>query len=140
MSNEGKTRQRYKVMASNLKFDVRWEWLSQFDDIDKLRALNQAIRYKGDNRFGVLTTEWYKAYIHKFYHCRQFNTVYQRWVASGKNPLHKPSLDHIHPISKGGDSSLSNLQFISWLENKFKHTLSLCEWNDIKADIHSYLI
>lgn len=33
----------YKNMAAHLRFDVTWQWLSRFDDIEKLKVLNRCI-------------------------------------------------------------------------------------------------
>lgn len=128
----------YKNMASHLRFDVTWQWLSQFDDIEKLKLLNDCITNRS-NRFDV-STEWYKQYIEKFWSCDQFNLVYNRWVSSGKNPLKKPSLDHIQPKSKNGCESLGNLQFLSWFENRCKNAMTQTEWNNLKLNIQEYFV
>lgn len=128
----------YKNMAAHLRFDVTWQWLSQFDDIGKLKVLNRCITNRS-NRFDV-STEWYKQYIEKFWNCEQFNMVYNRWIISGKDPLKIPSIDHIHPKSKNGCESLDNLQFLSWFENRCKNNMTQSEWNNLKLNIKEYFI
>ena len=128
----------YKNMASHLRFDVTWQWLSQFDDIEKLKLLNRCITNRS-NRFDV-STEWYKQYIEKFLNCEQFNMVYNRWIISGKDSLKIPSIDHIHPKSKNGSESLDNLQFLSWFENRCKNNMTQQDWDLIKENIEEYLI
>ena len=128
----------YKNMAAHLRFDISWQWLSKFDDIEKLKTLNKCIS-KRTSRFDV-TTDWYRKYILKFWDCSQFNKVYDRWIESGKDSLKKPSLDHIHPISKNGDNDLDNLQFLSWFENKCKNNMSQEEWDRVKFNVEEYFI
>lgn len=128
----------YKNMAAHLRFDVTWQWLSQFDDIEKLKTLNDCITNRS-GRFDV-SNEWYKAYIVKFWDCEQFNLVYSRWISSGKEHLKKPSIDHIHPKSKDGCESLDNLQFLSWFENRCKNHMAQAEWDRVKENIDDYLI
>lgn len=55
----------YKNMAVHLRFDIGHEWLEQFDDIEKLKVLNNAITKKGDRYH--LSTEEYMCYIKRFY-------------------------------------------------------------------------
>lgn len=128
----------YKNIASHLRFDVTWQWLSQFDDIEKLKLLNRCISNR-TNRFDV-STEWYQQYIERFWSCDQFNLVYNRWVNSGKNPLKKPSLDHIVPKAKGGTDNIENLQFLTWFENRCKNDMPKEEWDNLKCNIQEYFI
>lgn len=129
-------------MQTHIRFDVSVDWLSQFDDIEKLKVLNRAITNRADNhmsRFDV-STEWYKEYILKFYYDTQFNRLYSTWLEYDCKPYLKPSLDHIVPRSKGGTNELDNLQFLTWFENRCKNNMSQSEWDDIKTNIGLYLI
>lgn len=128
----------YKNMASHLRFDIDYQWLMQFDDIEKLKTLNRCITNRS-GRFAV-DTEWYKLYILKFWSCPKFNEIYKRWVNSNYEFLKQPSLDHIHPVCKGGDLDLNNLQFLSWFENRCKNHMAQDEWDLVKSKIHEYLI
>jgi hypothetical protein len=128
----------YKNMLSHLRFDVELDWLMKFDDFEKLKCLNRAITNRED-RFSV-DSEWYTAYIEKFYDEKQFNAIYQKWKDNMVDRYLKPTLDHIVPKSKGGDNNLENLQFLTWFENRAKNNLSQLEWDNIKRNIKNYLI
>ena len=128
----------YKNMASHLRFDIDYKWLMQFDDVEKLKTLNRCVTNRS-GRFAV-DTEWYKLYVLKFWNCPTFNLIYDRWVKSNYEFLKQPSLDHIHPVCKGGDLDLDNLQFLSWFENRCKNHMSQDEWNLVKSNISDYFI
>ena len=133
----------YKNMAAHLRFDVSWQWLMQFDDIDKLKLLNDVITNR-PGRMGLArwdeSTEWYKSYIERFYNNIQFNLIYSAWIDSGKVKYKKPSLDHIVPRAKGGTNSLDNLQFLTWFENRCKNDMSQSEWDLLKLNIQEYFV
>lgn len=136
---EGKTMTRkfnLKNMASHLKYDVDYEWLNQFEDIERLKYLNHAISRKRD--YNGFTTEDYKAYIIKFYNDESFVRLYELWKSDGDKYI-KPSLDHIIPKANGGSLGIENIRFISWFENRAKNDIPLCEWEKIKKNINKYL-
>jgi len=129
------TERKIKNMATHLKYNVTTEWLKKFD-FEKLKYLNNTItkeRYKiGFN------TNIYMNFIEKFYNDNKFNILYEKWIESNDKWI-KPSLDHIKPISKGGEvNNLNNLQFISWFENKAKHDMEQKQWNKMKKNIEKY--
>ena len=127
----------YKNMAAHLRFDIEWEWLARFNDIEKLKCLNDCIT----NRRGRFTVDagWYKEYIEKFYKDKQFNKIFSSWVGSGEKYL-KPSIDHIRPVSRGGTNEISNIQFLTWFENRCKNDMTQKEWDILKNNIDQYLI
>ncbi|MBQ0139140.1 MAG: HNH endonuclease [Kurthia sp.] len=127
---------RYGNMKNHLRFNVSIDWLCQFD-FDMLKMLNEAITNR-DNRWDI-TDEQYVQYIEHFYYDEQFRTVYKRYKTNPCKYL-KPSIDHIVPKSKGGTNDLSNLQFLSWFENRCKNDMTQQEWEDIKRNINTYLI
>lgn len=45
------------------------------------------------------------------------------------------TIDHLVPLSLGGDDKSSNLQALCWQCHGFKYVLSLGEWNRIKAAV-----
>jgi len=132
----------YLSMLVNLRYDVSLSWLMKYDNLEKIRILNTFVKRKGTNRQPFnLTTDQYIAYIERFYWCPQFDLVYSRWLKSGKDPLMAPSLDHIHPVSKGGSlRDIDNLQIISALSNRIKWDLLPDEWQKVKANIQDYLV
>ena len=50
----------------------------------------------------------------------------------------KPSIDHINPKANNGTNDLSNLQFLTWFENRCKNDMSQKEWEDVKVSIKEY--
>lgn len=128
-------RETYVNMASHLRFDVSPEWLAQFDDIERLKFLNRCVCRS--SRFPV-DTDWYKAFIERFYADAAFIQTYDKWRASGYCKWRRPTLDHIVPRALGGDNDLGNLQFLTWLENRAKCDMPQAEWDSIKHRIHDY--
>jgi len=129
---------RYNNMATHLRFDVDIVFLMQFQDFQKLKLLNDVITGRS-GRFDV-NTEWYKEYLLKFYTDTNFNIIYNKWINSNFNKYKKPSLDHINPKSKKGNNDLSNLQFLTWFENRSKNDMSQLEWDELKNNITDYFI
>lgn len=127
---------KYNNMATHLRWDVSIDWLMQFEDFEKLKFLNKSLTNR-DNRFPFSDTE-YKEFIIKFYHDGGFNIIYKKWLNTNDKQL-RPSLDHIIPRSKKGTNELSNLQFLTWFENRCKNSMSQQEWNNIKNNIQEYL-
>lgn len=124
-----------KNMKGHLRYNVSFEWLNQFDDIEKLKYLNRTIGRKRDNE--NFTTDIYKQFIEKFYNDKQFNYLYDEWIKTN-NKWIKPSLDHIIPKSKNGELSIENLRFISWIENRSKVNILQKDWDEIKKNINYY--
>ena len=127
----------YKNMRAHLKYEVSLDFLQQYE-IEKLKCLNKLI-VRGDRISKEFDAEIYMNYIKKFYHDTKFNRVYDIWSNSDKNKWALPSLDHIIPLSRGGDNSLNNLQVLTWFENKSKFTMTQEEWEEfrIKTNTHS---
>ncbi len=137
--SEGKKMTRehnIKNMLSHLKYEVDFEWLNSFDDLEKLKFLNRSISRKRDC-YGF-TTEIYKCFIKKFYYDKKFNDLYNKWIKT-KDKWIKPSLDHIKPKSEGGSLLLDNLRFISWFENRAKGPIDYEQWEKMKQNIKYYL-
>lgn len=119
-----------KNMVAHIKYDVDLEFYQQFDDVEKVKCLNKMLtRHRVSKYFD---TKKYKAFMMKFYNDEQFNTVYQKWVDSNRDRWARPSLDHIQPISKGGGYELSNLQVLTWFENRAKCDMTNDEWQEFK--------
>jgi hypothetical protein len=125
-----------KNMKAHLSYEVTYEWLDTFPDIEKLKFLNNVIsRHKKH-----FDTTKYIAYIEKFYYDSQFNTIYNKWIESDKDKWFMPSIDHINPKASGGDFDLGNLRFITWFENRAKADMSLDEWEKVKSNIFDYFV
>jgi 5-methylcytosine-specific restriction endonuclease McrA len=62
------------------------------------------------------------------------------WCLSGYEKYKKSSIDHIKPKAKGGTNDLSNLQFLSWFENRCKNDMTQDEWNILKSNIGEYFV
>lgn len=128
----------HKNMIAHLRFELSFDWITKFIDVDKLKCLNKAITKRGD-RWDV-STNWYKAYIEKFYADNQFNEIFTRWSANKEDKYLRPTIDHINPKSNGGTNDLDNLQFLSWFENRTKNNMSQKEWDSLKQNISNYFI
>lgn len=128
----------YRNMAAHIRFDVSSEYLEQFEDIEKLKFLNKVLTRRG-GRFDFCT-EQYKAFIEHFYNDDQFNTIYAKWLDSGRDKWLMPSIDHINPKAKGGRNNLSNLQFLTLFENRAKCDMSQEDWDNVKANIKDYIL
>lgn len=139
--NRGKKAPRlllYKNMRAHLRFDVKLEWLLQFDDVEKLKFLNKVVTKRIGKHF---TVELYQAFIERFYNDVQFNTIYANWLENNEEKYFKPSLDHIIPTSKGGSySDLNNFRFLTWFENRCKNDMSQQEWDGMKSRIGDYFL
>lgn len=123
----------YKKMVKELRYEITLDWLSQFDNLEKLKLLNRCVAYLN------FSTNQYVEFVENFYTDKQFNTLYDKYVATG-NKWFMPSLDHIVPKSKGGTNELSNLRFISFLENMSKKDLDLSDWEKIKLNFNYYFM
>ena len=117
---------RYKNMLTHTNWNVDLSFLTQFDDIEKLKCLNKMLSRE---RISVhFDTEKYKKFVEKFYYDENFNKQFEYFTES-KNKWDMPSLDHIIPLSKGGTWDLDNLQIISWFENRAKCDMDNDEFN-----------
>ena len=67
-------------------------------------------------------------FLDKFYFDKQFNAIYDTWIASGKNRWYRPTLDHKMSQANGGAWELDNLQFLTWFENRAKADMNEDEW------------
>ena len=134
---ECKNERLYNNMAKHLRFEVGYEWLMQFKDIEKLKVLNNCIAMRSER--WLMSTEWYKLYLLKFYNDNQFNLIYKKWIDWNKYKYLKPSIDHIIPISKWWTNDIENLQFLTWFENRCKNDMTQEEWSNLKNNINNFI-
>lgn len=109
-----------------------------FDDLDKLVLLNQILRNRSGSYVYHQTKEEYTLLVYRFYFCERFNLIYKNWIESGKKPHLKPSIDHIIPISKGGDNSIANLKILNFMQNRAKGNLDENEWQHVLNNLEKY--
>ena len=138
IGDKQKHRRGQSVIATkaHLKYDVSIEWLSKFEDIEKLKYLNRSLCRKRDCE--GFNTEIYIQFIERFYADSKFNELYYKWIETNDKWI-KPSLDHIKAKCNGGSLLIDNLQFISWLENRAKIDIDQELWNKMKQNINYYL-
>ena len=120
----------YKNMKTHLQWDVELDFLKQFENIEKLKYINSMLtRSRVSCNFNTVK---YKEFVLKFYYDEQFLKTYEDYLLEDKASYAKPSLDHKIPLSRGGTWEISNLQVISWVENRAKYTYLPDEWEYLK--------
>lgn len=116
------------------------EFVDTFEDLEKVSYLVSSIQYKNHNRDAFpYTKSFTEKFLTKFYHDPKFNKLYSKWKETG-DKLMKPSLDHIVPVDIGGSNELTNLQFLSILENRAKGNAGPDVWENIRNNIVDYLV
>jgi len=119
-------------MAAKLKTSID---LNKYPDFERLKFLTrflskhkQHIGYSDDVR---------QAFLDRFYFDLAFNTLYDQWIAHEQDKWYRPTLDHIEPLSNGGAWALSNLQFLTWFENRAKADMSIAEWQRFRQETNT---
>lgn len=135
---KSKIERDFNNMAKHIRFEVDYLWFLQFEDIEKVKTLNDCITNRED-RWEV-STEWYKEYVLKFYYDAQFSKLFSKWKENGCDKYMKPSIDHIVPRASGGTNALNNLQFLTWFENRCKNNMTQEQWDLLKFNIKDYLL
>lgn len=120
----------YKNMQTHLQWKVELDFLTQFEDVERLKALNKLLTR---NRVSAhFDTDKYKRFVEKFYYDEKFIRQLELYQESG-NKYDLPSLDHIVPLARGGTWDLDNLQIISWFDNRAKCDMTQDEYEAMKA-------
>jgi len=105
--------------------------LLEFNDYDKFRFI---MKWVGRYRMSKNGEEYVYIFIKKIYHDEKFNLIYNLWN-NNKGKWNRPTLDHIIPLSKGGDFfDIDNMQVLTWFENRAKAEMTQKEWEDFKID------
>lgn len=119
----------YLNMLAHMQWKVELEFLTQFDDVERLKALNKLLtRDRVSTHFD---TDKYRQFVEKFYYDEKFIQQVTMYQKSG-NKYDRPSLDHIVPLSRGGTWDLDNLQIISWFDNRAKCDMTQDEYEAMK--------
>lgn len=123
----------YKNMMNHIRWDVGLDFLTQFEDIERLKLLNNMLQHclARDKNSADFGTEQYKRFIERFYSDKQFIRQLEIYHESG-NKQDFPTLDHIIPRARGGTNDLDNLQIISWFENHAKWDMTPDEYDAMK--------
>lgn len=128
-----------KAFQATSYINITDDFLNLYTDFDKFLLIHKAlIRTSGnDGQYYKNNLEEYKEIIDYFYNNKQFNAIYHFWKShQNNNPTFydwaKPSLDHIIPISKGGQNTLDNFQFLTTFENLAKRDMTMKEWTEFK--------
>lgn len=120
---------RYNNMRAQFKLDESTD-LSIYSDFNRLKKITEFISKNIPKE--PKNPSYIISFIDKFYNDAQFNKIYDLWISSGMIKWLKPSLDHIVPISRGGDHNIDNLQVLTWFENRCKVDMLQEEWEEFK--------
>jgi hypothetical protein len=119
-----------KLKLSSYNTGIPIDVLQKYTDPIKLKII---LNWSGPKRNRLdQTIDSKLEFIDHFYNDDRFNRIYLAWINSNKNQLFKPSIDHVIPFSKGGTGVLSNLQVLTWFENKVKDSMTDDEWQSFK--------
>lgn len=130
---------RAGYIAYRIGYEVTPEFYLQFEDLDKVVFLNNVVARKDRFPGGKEATDWYIAYINKFYYDEKFNKIYKKWKETNDRLL-MPSIDHILPTSKGGTNDINNLRFATFFENRAKNDIDPKKWEYVKSHINDFLL
>lgn len=114
-------------MKAKLKTEID---LSVYSNFQKLKHLTRVLSKRKE--FLGYDDAVRKAFLDTFYFDQRFDSIYDKWIASGKNKWYYPTLDHKTPLSRGGGWELENLHYMTWFENRAKAEMTLDEWEQFK--------
>lgn len=119
---------------NRFKYDLDIKWVAKFKEYDKFKYLcRKHSNYWNHNK------EQFMQYIEKFYNDERFNKIYSIWQST-KNPLLKPSIDHIDAVSTSNNSSIDNLQCLTWFANRAKNNMSKEQWQHVCENLNLYFM
>jgi hypothetical protein len=120
-----------KIKNSEAQLGFQNFSLLEFNDYEKFRFI---MKWVGRYRMSKKGEEYVYSFIKKIYNDDKFNTIYNFWY-NNKGKWNIPTIDHIIPLSRGGDFfDLNNIQVLTWFENRAKAEMTQKEWEDFKID------
>jgi hypothetical protein len=120
------------MMTAKFQRDKEEIDLTRYPDYEKISLLSKRFSiYRWKFNAKLIRLEFFE----KFYFDQQYNNVFDMWRKHKYHKLLTPSIDHIIPTSRGGLTTLDNLQWLPVWENKAKATLTQVEWEDFKKVI-----
>lgn len=131
----GCIREKEHLIATS-KYPLESDFVYSFPDFKKYAFLHKSVTHS-NSPLKFYSYDYYKKYIIHFYDDEQFNLIYNFWKEENFEEKtyydwSKPSLDHILPLSKGGNNQIENLQFLTVFENLAKRDMDAKEWEEFK--------
>ncbi len=118
-----------RIKNSEIQLGIKNFSLLEFTEYNKFRFIMKWVRRYSISKMGE---EYVYNFITLFYYGEKFNLIYNKWIRN-KNKWIIPTLDHIIPLSRGGDFfNLDNMQILTWFENRAKAEMTQKEWEDFK--------
>ena len=118
-----------KIKNSEAQLGFQNFSLTEFKDYEKFRFI---MKWVSRYRMSKKGERYVYFFIKKIYNDNKFNIIYNSWN-NNKGKWNIPTIDHIIPLSRGGDFfDLDNIQILTWFENRAKAEMTQKEWEDFK--------